>query len=164
MIQKDMLLGNGSYASVEDHTVSKIWSIANDEDIEWENGEPSGSGARIEANDATYPYLMGTIAGAIINDSGEGITSLPPYDGNTNTCGYFYYSGTAPAPTVIKFTMTPTFDENGYINSPRNNKTDPTYDTITIESENVQELQFTTPNIYTSYNKVIEIFETYFNG
>ena len=60
--------------------------------------------------------------------------------------------------------MTPTIDNNGYISSPYNTKTNPTYNTITIESINKQELQFTTPNILTSFNKVIEIFDTYFNN
>ena len=179
MIQKDMLVGNGAYASVEGHINQKIWSldIDIDDDENWEDGVPNGEGARIDgtvtsAMKTNHPEIKsaigtysGIIAGAIINADGQGINSLPPYVvNNPETCGYFYYSGTAPAPTVISFTITPTIDGNGYINSPRNSKTNPTYDTLTIESLNKQELQFTTPNIYTSFNKVIEIFDTYFNG
>lgn len=179
MIQKDMLLGNGAFAVVEGHINQKIWSlnIDKDNDENWENGVPIGEGARIDGivtqemkdEDGDIKSAIGTyfgkISGAIINSSGDGIVSLPPHDeSNPNTCGYFYYSGTAPAPTVIRFTMTPTIDSDGYITSPRNKKTDPQYDTITIESINKQELQLTTPNIYTSFNKVIEIFDTYFDG
>jgi len=76
MIQNNMLLGNGAYASVEGQVISKVWSIANDEDIEWENGVPSGEGARVEADDATSPYLMGVVSGAIIDATGDGIFSL----------------------------------------------------------------------------------------
>jgi len=32
------------------------------------------------------------------------------------------------------------------------------YNTITIESENTQTFRFTTPNLYTSYNKAMDIF------
>lgn len=177
MIQKDMLLGNGAFATVEGHTNQKVWSVANTDDIVWEDGVPEGEGARVhgsvtQAMKNEHPEILsavgsyeGVVAGAIISASGDGITSLPPYsNGNADTCGYFYYSGTAPAPTIIKYTMTPTINSNGYITSPRNKQTDPQYDTITIESINKQELQLTTPNIYTSFNKVIEIFDTYFNG
>jgi hypothetical protein len=58
MIKNNMLLGNGSYAKVEDNTTSNIWSVT-EESIEW-SGEPwasgseplNGEGARIEASDA----------------------------------------------------------------------------------------------------------------
>ena len=157
MIQNNMLLGNGAYASVEGQTISRIWSIANDADIEWTDDEPSGEGARIEANDAVAPYLHGIIAGAIIDATGNGIASLPRHRGNDKNFGYFFYSGTAPSPTIISFTLTPTL-ANGYIKVPYNSHTDPKYNTLTIESVTTQELRFTTPNILTSYNKVIDIF------
>jgi len=129
-----MLLGNGSFANVEDNVISRIWSMSEEE----EDWDTLGVGARIEANDATYPYEKGVIAGAIINTSGQGITSLvkhsdsdSPYDLNM---GHFYYCGTAPAPTIITFTLTPVIGSNGYITSPCNAKTTPKYNTITIES------------------------------
>lgn len=158
MIQSNMLLGNRAFANVEDNTISKIWSIANDADIIWTEGVPSGEGARIEANNAVYPYLMGVIAGAIINADGTGISSL-----GAGANGYFYYSGTAPAPTIISFTMTPPIpaNDNGYITAPTNayaKKNNKSYDTLTIESVTKSELDFTTPNLYTSFNKVLQIF------
>ena len=72
------------------------------------------------------------VAGPIINDDGTGISGLG-YLQN----GYFFYSGTAPSPTVISFTLTPRIDNNGYICLPANThaKNDEVpYNTITIES------------------------------
>lgn len=46
MINNNMLLGNGAYASVEDDTNSLIWDPSESE-IVWTYGEPSGEGARI---------------------------------------------------------------------------------------------------------------------
>lgn len=169
MIQNNMLLGNGAYASVEGQVISKVWEVEGvnnvmDDEIEWSGGswgqgEPTGVGARIEDNSATAPYLMGVISGAIIDATGNGITSLERHRGNDKNFGHFYYSGTAPAPTIISFTLTPTAPEsNGYIGVPYNSHTTPEYNTITIESTSIQELRFTTPNVLTSYNKAIEVF------
>jgi hypothetical protein len=139
-----MLLGNGSFAKVEENTTSCIWSVA-ENNIEWSgtpwNSTPlSGEGARIEANNATPPYAYGTIAGPIIDANGNGIDSLPKASANDNpfdlNYGHFFYSGTAPAPTIITFTLTPTIGSDGYISSPYNSKTTKKYNTITIESSN----------------------------
>jgi len=45
-----------------------------------------------------------------------------------------------------------------YITVPFNSYTSPTYNTITIKSLNEINFNFTTPNIFTSYNKVLDIF------
>jgi len=50
MIQKDMLLGNGAFATVEGHTNQKVWSVANTDDIVWEDGVPEGEGARVHGS------------------------------------------------------------------------------------------------------------------
>lgn len=102
----------------------------------------------------------GIIAGPIVDGSGKGISVL----GKNNT-GYFYYSGTAPSPTIISFTLTPRIT-NYYIAVPSNkyflnSMTGEPYDTFTIESKNKAELRFTTPNLYTSYNEAIYLFKTY---
>lgn len=157
MILANMLLGNGAFANIDQGSEkSKIWSISEIE-IDFES---NGTGARIEANDATYPYQNGFIAGAIISATGNGIESLGTYTGDTSNVGHFFYSGTAPAPLTISFTIeTPQFN-NGYISAPENSYTNPSkpYNTITIESEHKHELRITTPNLLTSYNKVIDIF------
>jgi hypothetical protein len=43
-----MLLGNGSYANVEDNVLSRIWCMSELE----ENWETEGNGARVEADNA----------------------------------------------------------------------------------------------------------------
>jgi len=143
MIQHNMLLGNGGFANVDNNIICQVWSIANDEDLyDPETGDLLGEGARIEADDAVAPFQYGIIAGAIIEASGEGISSLSARsnvleDSNEN-CGFFYYSGTAPSPTIISFELTPTFDE-GYINTPANSykkNGNKSYDTFTVESRN----------------------------
>lgn len=159
MIAKNMLLGNGAYAEVEDQVISKIWSLS--ENVE--NYAILGEGARIEPNE-NPPGTLGVIAGAIVNADGNGIDTL-----SSETPAYFYYSGTAPSPTIISFTLTPKFDEEGgqegyYISEPCNSyasTTESKYNTFTIESSTEQTLYFTTPNIFTSYNKAIKIFEDY---
>lgn len=237
MINNNMLLGNGTYANVENNTDSLIWSVP-EADIIWDAGEPSGYGARINGTitnlqnvmnsqfsigtenyggpmtteDGTpialnkrttddamngavlmnenmdivnteeeanlnieaelayvsdwHDYAAGTygaiIAGPIINDDGTGISELS-YLQN----GYFFYSGTAPSPTIISFKLTPTMNRSGYIAIPANayvKSSGQPYNTLTIESINKQELRFTTPNLYTSYNKVNEISSSYINS
>lgn len=203
MIHSNMLLGNGAYASVEDDARSRVWSIA-EENIEWNDGIPTGEGARIhgELSEPIYvdrsltglgtengkwwirtesgegllidmpldfvadereclpgPY-EGIIAGPIVDAEGNGISQLNP-DRN----GYLYYAGTAPAPTIITFSLTPSFN-NSYISIPANkyvlnSKTGKPYNTFVIESKNKAELRFTTPNLYTSYNEAIYLFKTY---
>ena len=143
MINKNMLLGNGAYASVENEVISLTWSkLTNAADF------LEGEGAKIDDGNGQN----GIIAGAIVDASDEGITSLA-----ANTSGYFFYSGTAPSPTIISFTMTPIISRN-YITVPKNSHSSPGYNIFVVESLHKQELRLTTPNLYTSFNKCIEIF------
>ena len=74
---------------------------------------------------------------------------------------FFYYGGSAPAKPIISFTLTPTLDNEGYINSPFNSFTGTTaYNTITIESQNKKYFKFTTPGIWTGYNQAIKILKS----
>lgn len=163
MIDKSMLLGNGAFASNEDNIIAQIWSISELID-DWDT---LGFGARIDDGSGT----LGVIAGAIIDASGNGILSLPQFDAAQPqiTSGYFFYCGNAPAYTEIRFTLTPVIDSNGYVVVPRNSHSPKTsslsneFNTITIESKNEQKLIFTTPNVFTSYNKAIDILRTYIN-
>ena len=142
MVGSNMLLGNGVYASIDDDLKSRIY----DPDL------VKGT-ACIDAGDG----LTGTIAGAIIDASGNGIRSLP-----AGAPAYFYYAGNAPAYTIIEFDLVPKFNDNYYISSPINsfvNENTP-YNTIVVESLHSQEMRLTTPNIFTSYNKVLKIFDT----
>ena len=140
MIDNNMLLGNNTYASVEDNIISRIWDPDADEGL--------GAGAKIDSGDR----LTGIIAGAIVDASGEGITSL-----TSSQNAHFFYAGTAPAPIEIIFTLQPILS-NYYVTSPFNSYTTTKYNFIAIESETIQKLCFTTPNLLTSYNKTREIF------
>ena len=111
-------------------------------------------------------YIRGArIAGAIMNDQ-DGITFLPSF-GQSQSSVNFYYAGTAPSPTILSFDLIPQMDIC-YICTPSNNyattiekdgKLIP-YNTITIEGKDeLKEFHLTTPNIYTSYNQVIRIFD-----
>ena len=169
MIDNNMLLGDGTYANVENNTSSCVWSLPEVE-IVYTEGVPSGEGARINgtisvSDTSDYPAgnYVGVIAGAIVDVTGHGISQLYAEDNPGNNkpqAGYFYYSGTAPAPTRIIFTMVPTVNSSGYVNAPANSYTssEKPYNSLKIISKTEQELRFTTPNILTSYNKVIDIF------
>ena len=166
MIEDNMLLGNGAYARVETDVISLTWSEPEDSENFLE-----GEGALIDAGyeeghmgDSEYYEdhhgTVGIIAGAMIDINGDGITTL-----DAGSDAYFFYAGTAPAYTAITFTLTPSINEDGYINVPQNsyiNAAQP-YNEIIIESVHSQTLRFTTPNFYTSYNKAIEIFKKMVN-
>jgi hypothetical protein len=47
--------------------------------------------------------------------------------------------------------------------SPKTSALSNEFNTITIESKTAQKLIFTTPNVFTSYNKAIDILRTYIN-
>lgn len=85
---------------------------------------------------------------------------------------YFFYGGTAPSPARITFALPLKFGSNtldplpGYekdkrlvtsIASSYHKINDKTYSTITIEGSYKKEVSMSTPNIITSYNKVIDI-------
>jgi hypothetical protein len=91
MIGTNMLLGNGAYANVENQIISLIWSKLEDED-DFDQGE----GAKIDNGDGK----KGVIAGAIVNANDEGISELA-----ADVPAYFFYAGTAPAYTIISFTL-----------------------------------------------------------
>lgn len=169
MIKDSMLLGNNAYAQADTALESKIWDPERDGDP-----HPLGS-ARIngtisaeEAENSEYPAgtYIGIIAGAIVSIGDEGIDTIPCYNGSPITAGYFYYSGTAPAPVCLSFTLYPRLHDD-YISIPGNkykSENQYAYNTITIESIHSQTLRFTTPNVFTSYNKAIDIFKNKIDG
>ena len=167
MIDDNMLLGNGAYANVDDNISSCVWDTTyTGTPIENTESLPGG-GACVMNNNLSITTYKGIIAGAIIGDDGTGIESL-----SAGSNGYFFYSGTAPAPTIISFTLTPTIDSNGYINVPANSYSKHStridgvtesraYDVLTIESREKYNLYLTTPNVYTSFNAAINVINTY---
>lgn len=175
MIDDNMLLGNEVYANIETDNKSKIWSIAQDSQIVWTNGVPNGEGARINGTvtqamkdadtagkiKSKVGTYYGTIAGAIMSADGKGISSL-----SADVPAYFYYSGTAPAYTTIEFDMTPVISD--YVSTPHNSfikdGSGNPYNTIIVTSQHKQIMKLTTPNILTSYNKAISVFQTMINN
>lgn len=166
MIQDNMLLGNGAYANVTHNDASKVWSKA-ESDANFANGvgartngtTTSSQIITIGSSSFTIPAgtYTGYIAGAIVDAGDNGIITL-----GAGTPGYFFYAGTAPAYTTISFELTPILSDS-FIISPKNDHTSGSgnkYNTITIESLNKQELYFTTPNLLTSYNAAVHIFNT----
>lgn len=79
-----------------------------------------------------------------------------------NNSIYFYYPGTAYCYPTLYFSLTPTFDNDGYINIPNNiysSTGENSYNTITIESTTKKTFCFTTPSVFTAYNQAIKIFK-----
>ena len=180
MIDASMLLGDNTFADADTSKDAMTADIEIDENIKYieltdENNEKyyeldyESMGGTQEAIDALIPpnsriaitkfdggeeiWLYGArLSGAVMSES-SGIENFAE-----NESQYFYYAGNAPSHPTIEFTLTPTFDENGYINSPKNSYVEGTpYNTITFESLTKKELQFTTPSVYTGYNQVIKI-------
>ena len=182
MIDASMLLGDNTFADADTSKDAMTADIEIDENIKYieltdENNEKyyeldyESMGGTQEAIDALIPpnsriaitkfdggeeiWLYGArLSGAVMSES-SGIENFAE-----NESQYFYYAGNAPSHPIIEFTLTPTFDENGYINSPKNSYVEGTpYNTITFESLTKKELQFTTPSAYTGYNQAIKIFQ-----
>lgn len=79
---------------------------------------------------------------------------------SSNGSAYLYYTGSAPAPTVLTFSLTPELTDH-YISTPLNkiyneiqNTGNNNYNKIIVGR---QEFKFTTPSIYTGYNQALKI-------
>lgn len=173
MILSTMLLGENIFASVEERIYSNIVASISQAEYEAHEGEEGYFNNSPDDDDIEGTYYCGAtiydsttnrggrIAGAMMSDDSEGISALPAYK-NAFDAVNFYYSGTAPSPVILKFTLAPKIDETGYICVPSNRyaqSCDNMYNTITIEGLGKKEFNFTTPNILTSYNQVISILK-----
>ena len=165
MVKSDMLLGNGQYVTIDEKTYNCIWDTSLTPTIP-NIDQLSGGGAGI-SGEVNGVYYTGSIAGAIISENGT--INLATYnDANPSypTAGYFYYAGTAPAYTQLSFTLAPGRTNDGYINAPSNSYASENYPSsaIVVQSTERQELRITTPNIYTSFNRIINIFKQYIDS
>lgn len=76
---------------------------------------------------------------------------------------YLYYAGTAPTPTILTFSLIPSFAENDdYISAPKNkicNEAYPQTNALNYNTINIgtKQFKFTTPSIYTGYNQALKI-------
>ena len=79
---------------------------------------------------------------------------------------YLFYSGTAPSKPILQFTFTPTFNNNKYVNLPKNSYTNPEeikngeYNYIQVKD---QIFKFTTPRLITGYNQALYIIDNLSN-
>jgi len=93
--------------------------------------------------------LVGLAVLGIKMDTTEGITI------DKNNFGYLFYSGTAPSYPLIKFSITPSFDANGYINN-INNKYSSIDDSTYIQVGD-NRFYFTLPSLWRGYNEAVKI-------
>lgn len=121
-------------------------------------------------NDDTATYIGGAkISGADLDgtEAQDGI-ELP-----VNEHALLYYSGNAPSPVILTFSLVPTFgkanlDNSGnknafYIITPFNKYTaeegQATYNTIKLTATMEHNFNFTLPTLWSNYNQVVKIFK-----
>ena len=119
-------------------------------------------GQFIIPNDCYIRLTIATQNLNIENINQKIVLDLYPQEQN-NTVLNYYYAGTAPSYPTINFSIPIHFNDEGYIDSFNNQyvKTEEgqQYNTLTLESSDIHQLKITTPNIFTSYNKVINILK-----
>lgn len=112
-------------------------------------------GATVE--DSLNPdYKHGIVYGPYITTTDNSPISLA-----NNGVLHFYYSGTAPSPVKLSFTV-PIITRGQLITTFNNMYTVQEFQTapyslLVVESTSKRELRLTTPNLMTSYNKVIRL-------
>lgn len=117
------------------------------------------------------------MANVLIKDQADANLKLShDYTDDVSRVIYFFYSGTAPAHTILTFTMTPILssrtNQPPYIICPKNTYSDTNtndeynvpHSIITIRGRNEFQFWFTTPNVYTSYNKALDIMNKMINN
>ena len=140
VVVNNMLLGDNKRVNLN-------YSIIAPDNVSQTNEEYNGVITAAIDMDNTSELQEGTVA-TVTSNSGANLTSSSPL--------YLYYSGTAPSKPIIRFTLTPSINDNGYINLPANSYTDSItpYNYLKIGTA---EMRFTTPAIYTGYNQAIDI-------
>lgn len=77
---------------------------------------------------------------------------------------YLYYCGTAPEKPIISFEIVPKTDEATGKISFKNSSSDKNYSISIGVDENYQELKFSLPSLFSSYNRAIDIVLKYKEG
>lgn len=158
MIAVPMMFGDDVYAVSGGRMISKIAEAINENDYLEQEGYFIWNGQRYRGASIynTTAGVGGVIDGAFMTTSTVQHISIGA--GETK---YLYYTGTAPSPVELTFTMDiSAFDEEGYIQNIASNYhkiNNKSYNTIVFESVEKQELRLTTPNFLTSYNNLIAL-------
>lgn len=130
----------------------------------------------LDGNTTNVYYKGAMIATVVPNSSGEdeyvggarisgttlsGSTVKNGIDMPFGTTSNLYYAGNAPSPVILRFSLTPGF-ENYYIVSPLSKYVngDKHYNTITLTATMEHKFSFTLPALWLNYNQVIKIFDT----
>lgn len=181
MVKETIALGGAVYATVETELRSKIADSDGVTEEDYINSQQSAGnswycydddpdtheriyykGAAISADNVLAEFAPGIIAGAFMSNTSS-INYLNPESAADDNYVYFYYPGTAPSPMTLEFDIFPKIDSaSKLIITPKNKFTDSAtpYNSIFIESITKQELKLTTPNMYTSYNQIINMLDT----
>lgn len=169
-LQQYMKYTNSEYASVEEFAAANGLELGPGGDVYIISDEKLWTEElqrHLPSHTEYHPMAYtGMIAGPIVDLNGNGLNALVNVGSqNTRTpkYGYFFYAGTAPAPTIIEFDMNVEFaPDTGYFNTIGNRFATPEtpYSTFTIESKERQSLKLTTPNLFTSYNKALSILSS----
>lgn len=169
-LQQYMKYTNSEYATVEEFAAANGLELGPGGDVYVVADEKLWTEElqrHLPSHTEYHPIVYtGMIAGPIVDLNGNGLNVLNnvgSQDTRAPKYGFFFYAGTAPAPTIIEFDMEVEFDpETGYFNTINNHFTKPDlpYSTFTIESKERQSLKLTTPNLFTSYNKALSILSS----
>lgn len=179
MIAAPMLFGGDVYAMSGGRLISKICAPSSEEEFQqmrltedgyYSNGLVKGVYFDFDEND--QPIYEQYYKGATIDDPDtpnlfEGVvdgaymvkTSTSAISLTSHNYLYLYYAGTAPAPITLKFAIVLANNGSRYCSSIASDYVESSagkpYNTLTFQSEDIQELRFTTPNFITSYNNLI---------
>ena len=185
--QQSVFLGGDVYASVAYKYISFIVSAITEEQYNSGIADPDPVNAAAyfdngltttQSGIVLFPesqYYYGAVIATMDGDtyiSGARIGGADITSTGTNDFGivlsvsdeaYLYYAGTAPAPLKVYFQITPIMDNSTYfITSPYNKIGHPElpYNTIQLVSTKEHNFSFTVPEIYASYNQVLQIVDT----
>ena len=159
IVKKLLPVKRGSSLIVKEGALVDIY-FYNINDGSFDHADISIAGTYVIGEDS-YIRLSFYMSDATIEKINDSIQlHLVTYSKNPIALNYFY-SGTAPSYPTIEFSVPIHFNAEGYIDS-FNNKyildgNNNPYNTLTLESQSKRELKLTTPNVFTAYNKVIEI-------
>lgn len=149
-------------------TDNTLTSNSNQVKMILEDGIPYKKSIEIAPTEYTYQYIFGDgnvyyRAGAYWPVSQQFSIGIS----YTTIINLLFYAGTAPAHTILSFSLKPILDNN-YIKNPYNSiykqnvdDSSPLFNKISVGTK---DFKFTTPGIWTGYNQAIQIFNAFAIG